>query len=266
MTVNTQDSATWLPLSGLEPGFNENKATSVPTDHVDGTTLTTRNDAGTTIRHVFRNGLLEWDIQDGQQSGVDAYEAFMVDDGLLYVQVHHRDIPDEAVAIIFDLRAGTCLSVLNCAGRTPQGSEPGHTGVSQSFIPSIIVEHEGERGPLPHPTNALIGRRVRWEYSESHTYEHVYINSEWYTWHCISGPERGQADTDLCTYYEIRKGIYVFAWREKVIPCASVTVADHRDVSNIRSWGMLFGPDDRKEGYIHFTFGAKGHLTSINSY
>jgi hypothetical protein len=271
MATNTQDSSTWLPLSGLEPGFAGNRAIALARGFFDGTTLTTLDDSGTEIRHEFADGRLHWTVTiseptgsgAGISEGTDEYEAYAVDDQLFYVQVHHESIPDEAVSIVFDLRAGTCLSVLSFAGQAPEGVEPGPTAVKQKFVPSIILEHSGERGPLPHRTKTLIGRRIHWQYSDTHSYEHIYLNEDWYTWHCLAGPEVGQADTDLCSYFELRKGIYVFAWREKVIPCASVTIADHRDASAIRSWGVLFGPDDDGSGFIHFTFGAKGRLASV---
>jgi hypothetical protein len=41
----------------------------------------------------------------------------------------------------------------------------------------------------------------------------------WYSWQCLAGPERGLADTDEVSVWELRPGIYVFAWRKKVVPC-----------------------------------------------
>ncbi len=99
-------------------------------------------------------------------------------------------------------------------------------------------------------------------YSAEHAYEHVYLSPLWYTWQCLAGPERGQADTDENTVYTIRPGIHVFAWREKVIPCAAVTIADHRDAKALRSHGVLFGLDETGAVPTHFTFGAHGRLLS----
>ena len=90
----------------------------------------------------------------------------------------------------------------------------------------------------------------------------MYLSPQWYTWQCLAGPERGLADTDEQTTYQLRPGIYVFAWREKVIPCAAVTVADHRDLRDMRSHGVLFGLDETGQVATHFTFGAFGRLLS----
>lgn len=99
-------------------------------------------------------------------------------------------------------------------------------------------------------------------YSSAHAYEHVYLSPHWYSWQCLAGPEQGLADTDENTAWRVRAGIYVFTWREKVIPCGSVTIADHRDQKALRSHGVLFGQDESGSGVTHFSFGAHGRLLS----
>ncbi|WP_310971600.1 MULTISPECIES: MoaF C-terminal domain-containing protein [unclassified Amycolatopsis] len=74
-------------------------------------------------------------------------------------------------------------------------------------------------------------------YSEEHAYEHVDRSPPWYTWQCLAGPAHCLADTDENTVYQLRPGIYVFTWREKVIPCAAVTVADHRNAHDLAPSG-----------------------------
>ena len=99
-----------------------------------------------------------------------------------------------------------------------------------------------------------------WVYSSEHAYEHVYLSPHWYTWQCLAGPEQGLADTDENTVWRVRPGIYVFTWREKVIPCGSVTIADHRDPESLRAHGVLFG--ERESGSpIPLHFGAHGRLS-----
>ena len=186
------------------------------------------------------------------------YEAFEVDDDLYFVQFHHRYLPNEAVSLVVDLRHGRALAVISVILPAP---EQGRTRVQHVFAPSII-EGATVTGAEPAPATTLIGRRVEWVYSEEHAYEHVYLSERWYSWQCLAGPERGLVDTDENSVWEVRPGIYIFAWREKVIPCASVTIADHRDVNAIRSHGVLFGLDESGEVPTHFTFGAHGRLLS----
>jgi hypothetical protein len=256
------DPADWLPLGGLEPGFDQYRAPL--SDALEGKTFTTVDSGGGAIRNSFSGGKMRWEFEgDPDNCGVDDYEAFEVDEGLYYAQLLHVHPVGEAVSLILDTAHGTCLAVLSFALDPPPFVEPGPTAVKQAFVPGTIREYP-QTGPVPSRTGALVGKRVRWAYSDVHAYEHVYLNEDWYTWHCLAGPEAGQADTDLCTAFEIRKGVYAFAWREKVIPCAAVTVADHRDAHAMRSSGVLFGPDPDKPGeFIHFTYGAFGELVSI---
>ncbi|ONI76042.1 molybdenum cofactor biosynthesis protein MoaF [Actinosynnema sp. ALI-1.44] len=244
------DTSTWLPLEGLAPGFDAYKAPAV--DDLDGRTFTIDDDGDTgaparTAR--FSGSDVEWD------GATAACETFLADDDLYYVQFHAAADPREAVSLFLDVRDGRTLVV------TTRINDSGTPRVTQEFRPGTI-SGAAVRGAAIAPSTTLIGRRAMWVYSEDHAYEHVYLSPHWYTWQCLAGPERGLADTDENSVYQVRPGIYVFTWREKVIPCAAVTIADHRDARALRSHGALFGLDESGEHPTHFTFGAHGRLLS----
>lgn len=263
--TDLSDTSTWLPLDGLAPGFDANKAAHCA--ELDGREITLTDERGTRIAQRFTADTVSWEYHPGRGddmaacSGEDAYEAFEVDTGLVYAQFQHEHRPHEAVSLVLDLAAGRALSVLSTIGEPASH----RTRVRQRFVASLI-EGVDAAGRPPAPTSTLVGRRVLWQYSAEHAYEHVYLSPHWYSWHCLAGPEQGLADTDESTAYELRPGIYLFAWREKVIPCASVTVADHRDLHRMRSHGVLFGLDESGEVPTHFTFGAHGRLLGTTAY
>lgn len=257
MTTSLSDTSTWLPLEGLEPGFDQNKP-ALSRD-LDGRELTVAGADGDRGTYRFDEQSVHWRrLSNGEEtSGRDGVEVFRIDEDLYLAELHPGATPDEAVSLVLDLRSGHALLGLSLLGT----AGPGHTAVQQRFTPGEIIELP-QRGAAPVPTTALIGRRIEWVYSDQHAYEHIYLSSHWYTWQCLAGPERGLADTDEVSVWELRPGIYLFAWREKVVPCGSVTVADHRDPNAIRSVGVLFGRNsDGSQG--HFTFGATGRLISI---
>lgn len=260
-TTNLSDTSTWLPLDGLAPGFDANKAAQ--SHALDGRTITVVDDRGTRISHTFTPDEVAWVYEPGDgdpteaASKTDACELFEVDDQLYYAQFHHQHLPNEAITLVLDLRSGYALSVISTIGPPA----PGRTAVQQAFA-TFRIEGVQQSGEAPTPTNELLGRRVLWVYSSQHAYEHVYLTPHWYTWECLAGPEQGLADTDEQTTWRIRPGIYLFSWREKVIPCGSVTIADHRDQRSLRSHGVLFGVDEAGTGQTHFTFGAFGRLLS----
>lgn len=261
-THNLTDTSTWLPLDGLEPGFDAFRAE--PTAELAGAEIVTANSSGFKITHRFTAETVHWSYpgKDGVVHHRDSpYEAFLVDDGLYFVQIHAADRPTQAASLFLDTHNGMGLCVIAEIG----DAAPGKTAVSQKFIPFTIAG-QARLADMPAPTTELIGRRAYWRYSEDHAYEHVYLSPQWYTWHCLAGPEKGLADTDEQTTYRLRDGIYVFAWREKVIPCASVTVADHRDHNALRSHGVLFGRSENGTDTTHFTFGAHGAVLSQSVY
>ncbi|WP_037362053.1 molybdenum cofactor biosynthesis F family protein [Amycolatopsis orientalis] len=250
--TNLSDTSTWLPLDGLAPGFDANKAATV--DDLDNQSFTVDCADGGTFSISFSGGRASWK-EDGT-AGEAASETFLVDAGLFYVQFHPG--AETSYSLLLDVRQGRALVITSTIG-------DGLPRVTQRFRPGTIQGREAH-GEEIAPNTALIGRRVQWVYSEEHAYEHVYLTPHWYTWQCLSGPERGLADTDENSVYQIRPGIYVFAWREKVIPCASVTVADHRNVRELRSHGSLFGLAEDGKTPTHFTFGAYGRLLSNTVY
>lgn len=252
-TLNLSDTSTWLPLDGLAPGFDAAKAEL--TDALAARSFTTVDEDGVRATYRFDADAVTW--ESGSETGRDDVEVIEVDEELYYAQYTTAAHPDEAVTLILDLRSGHALTVISTLGT----AAPGRTAVQMSFTPSTIAELE-LRGEAPAPTDELIGRRVLWVYSTVHAYEHVYLSPHWYSWHCLAGPEQGLADTDENTVWRVRPGIYVFTWREKVIPCGSVTIADHRDQKALRAHGVLFGTDEAGTGATHFTFGAHGRLLS----
>ncbi|WP_018682941.1 molybdenum cofactor biosynthesis F family protein [Actinokineospora enzanensis] len=245
--LTLSDTSTWLPLDGLAPGFDANKAPTVGDLH--GREVVLEGPDGPLLTARFAGNRVEWD------GGSDACETFLVDDDLYYTQFHPESRPNQALSLFLDLRNGRALLVTTIIG------EDGTPRVTQRFEPATLRDAD-VFGDAPAPSRALIGRRAMWVYSEQHAYEHVYLSPHWYTWQCLAGPEKGLADTDENSVWQLRPGIYVFTWREKVIHCASVTVADHRDIHRLRSHGVLFGLNESGDGSTHFTFGAHGRLLS----
>lgn len=261
MTVNLSDTSTWLPLDGLAPGFDASKAEL--SSELDGRTFTVVDDRGTRIVHTFGPGTVSWEYTPGAgdptapAAQTDACEVVRVDEDLYYAQFHHDYLPNEAVSLLLDLRSGYSLAVLSVLGQKTR-----ERVAVQHLFGVGRIEELAQNGEPPAPTSELIGRRVLWVYSSVHAYEHVYLSPHWYTWQCLAGPEQGLADTDENTVWRLRPGIYVFTWREKVIPCGSVTIADHRDQKALRSHGVLFGEGEDGGTPTHFTFGAHGRLLS----
>jgi hypothetical protein len=119
--------------------------------------------------------------------------------------------------------------------------------------------------PRHEKTTDLVGERVQWVYSSKDAYEHIYLNENTYTWQCISGNEKGLADTDRCFFYKLGEKFYLFVWIEKIVPTVGVVL---EDLEVMRSYGKIFG----HEGYdvngriTNFPVGSYGTLLNKTEY
>ena len=161
MSITLSDTSTWLPLDGLAPGFDANKAPA--TGDLDGRTVTVVDGRGTRIVHRFGADRVEWDYLPGDgdpieaSSGSDAYEAFLVDDGLYFAQFHHEHKPDEAVSLVLDLTNGRALSVIQAIG----GDFPGTILIPRLYALHILL--------IPGIILALIGAHLALVWFQKHT-------------------------------------------------------------------------------------------------
>ncbi len=117
----------------------------------------------------------------------------------------------------------------------------------------------------PHvPTAGLVGKRVEYVYSGTEKYEHIYLNEDLYTWQCLEGSEKGLADTDRCHHRLIADDLYLFVWREKVVPTLGVVLVDWRaKVSN----GKLFGYEGGDFGALSTTpISSQATLLNVTTY
>ena len=111
------------------------------------------------------------------------------------------------------------------------------TGVAVEIMLAFI-DRPFVPGEHPHvPTDELVGKRVQYVYSQTEAYEHIYLNENLYTWQCLRGSEKG-SPTPIAATTGIGEELYLFVWREKIVPTLGVVLVDWR---RKRSNGKLFG-------------------------
>lgn len=121
------------------------------------------------------------------------------------------------------------------------------------------------KGSMQHHerTTELVGKRIQYTYGSMRVYEHVYLNERFYTWHCLTGPEAGLADTEVCDYFKIAPDIYLFIWREKIMPTFGLVVINLKEM---RSNGKTFGLDIKSGKMMNFTMGAIAEFLNETHY
>jgi len=264
----------WITVGALGDGFAP-EAFLLPDAALAGQTLTLNFSNGWSIPHRFEKDLLHWEAVDGSSSGSAAYRATSIRENIYFVDfLKHEDGEDWSVSLVLDLNAGAFTAVL---GQLPaadavkqnnlytraRASQP-LTLVDAQFIHGSI-DKPWQDGACPHGlTRELIGLRNRYRYSPTESYEHVYLNENFYTWQCLKGVEKGLAETDLCHYYKIADALYLFIWREKIIPTIGVVLID---LAAHRSDGKIYGyADDSMTTFANFRMASHCDILNYTDY
>jgi len=117
--------------------------------------------------------------------------------------------------------------------------------------------------PVPHITDELIGKRALSIYSPNLAVEHIYINSQWYTYHIIGGDRHGDCDCDEATFYKLRDEVYLVLFREKAVDVGIIFVFDTKVW---HSTGMAVGMVNKSGRFNSAPIGARMHLLSHTHY
>ncbi|MFH0727728.1 MAG: MoaF C-terminal domain-containing protein [Pseudomonadota bacterium] len=225
------------------------------TEDLAGKSFTIHFNNSQVIRFTFEPGQkLEWLILQGAASDQpdpvtysESYRASCLRHGYYLVDFVKRRNPTESVTLVIDLVKNIATSVIAIMPTREETLTPLFQRVIDREILSPMC-HEISFGSIDHifsentarhqPTEELIGKRVLYQYGPKDSYEHIYLNREFYTWHCIQGPESGLADTDFCRYYKLTEALYLFVWIEKVIPTIGVILIDF---TRSKTTGKIFG-------------------------
>ncbi|MFP6851056.1 MAG: molybdenum cofactor biosynthesis F family protein [Pseudomonas sp.] len=203
---------------------------------------------GWEIAHHFEAEQISWDAADGHSSGSAAYRATSVRPGIYLVDfVKNEHGQDWSITLVLDTLTASFTAVI---GRLPKEADTQEglynralagkqlTGVEVEFFHGSL-DKPWQEGACPHAlTHELVGLRNLYRYSPTEVYEHIYLNENFYSWQCIKGVEAGLCDTDRCHYYKIADELYLFVWREKIVPTLGLVMID---MANHRSDGKIFG-------------------------
>lgn len=182
------------------------------------------------------------------------YLAREVCDDLFLIEFEYASRQDRAIVVLIDRSTQIVTAVIStCVGDTHH--------VQQELLHGWLTGSD-ERG-RHEPTTELVGHRVQYNYGPKAAYEHIYLNSSTFSWHCIAGAERGQADADFCRALKVRDRVYLFMWIERVVPCDGVAVIDW---AQMRNNGRIFGWDSADRAYNSISMGARAVPLNVTSY
>jgi hypothetical protein len=226
--MTTSIPSDWKAMDDFAAGIDGNRLPR--TDKLAGTELAITGQ----VRMAFRTGEeVEWWAADGTH-GSDWYEAVEVRPDVHYLTFTDASQPLRAGVLVVNWRTGRTVTVTSEIASEPT---PGRPRVGQTFLPGV-VEGVAVSGDEPGPTRDLIGLRALYRYSPNHLYEHVYLSSERYAWQCLVGEQCGHGDVDLATTWKLADDLYIFTFREFLIPVAATWLYD---LKALRTTGTFFG-------------------------
>lgn len=174
------------------------------------------------------------------------YRATTLREGIVFVDFLNPQSARETITIILDFIADNVTVIY---GQLPTEADvrvAAFTRIEQKLnLTDVAVDiHFGCLVPFSKThhchsyTDELIGYRNQYIYSATERYEHIYLNENFYAWHCLDGVEKGLADVDKCHYIKIDSDLYLFIWQEKIVPTLGIILID---MKGLRTDGKIVG-------------------------
>jgi len=158
--------------------------------------------------------------KSGAEQDTDGCEAVEVAPNTYFIDMTLKRFPRQTQTFIINTETRQALSIRTLMREGDIGKDPRavhHFTAGRTGDPSVPPS-----GRKPAPTRDLFGLRALYAYNPRQIFEHAYMNSERYAWHCVAGPLKGQADVEQCTTFKWDDNQYVFCWREHGLPVSTV--------------------------------------------
>lgn len=224
--------ADWKNYEDFAAGIDTNRLPQ--SDALVGQALAIAFSDGRALKLEFKStNTVAW--ADDKGSGIDWCEVIAVAPDTYFIDMTFASRPRDAETLIVNRHTRRALSVY-ASIRTPEEAK-GDPQVAQTFRPGTLGGG-AVSGPVPAETRDLVGLRAHFTYSPNHVYEHTYLSTQRYAWQNLVGVQRGQGDVDMATTYKFDEDLYVFTFREFLIPVASTFFYNFKD---LRSTGKFLG-------------------------
>lgn len=259
----------WVQVDALAEGFSKDANILPHVDDLAGKTFVFHAE-GMVVNHLFdHNRRVHWEVLEGAEAGAKGsgeFKATSLRDGIYFIDFVQEQEFATSASIVLNLHTETATVVVGHMPSEHKAMKPIYqrvkdndllTGVDVRFLQCTVNRPlDDEAGH--EETSELIGKRIQYEYSEHEFYEHIYLSGNYYTWHCMKGVEGGLAETDKCHYFKIAEELFLFVWREKVIPTLGIIMID---LQRKKTTGKILGFDGTDFKQVNnFPVGAKASI------
>jgi len=228
----------WKNMEDFSAGIDGNRLPA--TKELGGNKFVFNSEAGDQIVFDLLNADdCAWSFKG--LSGTAPYEAINVQQDTYYVDLVINSTEGKTLTLFVNTKTFRAVVIHVYMKLNPQ---PGDTMVNHEFYFGTIEGGEAT-GFAPAFSRDLIGEHAVYQYSPNHFYEHYYINSERFVWHCLHGEQKGHSAAEYAKIIKFQDGCYLLAWRELLIPTGTVFFLDF---NLFRSTGKFVGM--HKDGTI----------------
>lgn len=232
--------AVFIQVGALADGFAHGGNTLEKQYGLAGKRLTLHFSECATLGCQFNDdATLNW----GEHQNI-AYRVTSIRPEILFIDFFDPERENATITLVGDCQKGGFTLVCGKLPDEAQARLDAFSRVEQG-LPLTAVDVEFRFGTLddavtiqPGFTDELVGMRNMYTYSPTERYEHIYLNDQFYAWQCLDGVEKGLADVDRCHYVKVAEQLYLFVWREKIIPTLGVVMID---LLAKRTDGKIFG-------------------------
>ncbi|MCW5849351.1 MAG: MoaF N-terminal domain-containing protein [Anaerolineae bacterium] len=259
-----------LAVEELEEGFDEFRLPF--SQELDGQKFELYLDDATDRLWLNFNapGEVTWGDNDSPPR-VDTYQALAIRPAILFVNLVFHDDPRQALSLVLDLAAAEAMILRNQLPNREDANPDLLRRLQRTGDFSAVqvhVSHAGINGArqarVHHRTRELIGQRLLHTYSSEHAFEHIYLNDLFFSWQSLAGPDKGMCDTDPCDYFKIADRLYLFYWRERIVPWVGMVLID---LAQNRTAGKVFYSDlTNPDKITHQLVGARVTFLSETHY
>ncbi len=271
----TETKIDWPQIGDIADGHSGYRP-DTSTDLVGKSLQLNFPDDNSTFEFEFKSrDKLVWHATNGKDNAVNTenYEAFLFHESIYFVDFVLNNSPETSITLILDLTRNIFIKIKGTLPTLSVSRMDELTRLEKGLGLSV-VQAEYRRGVIGttaaesdaakiERTNDLSGKRFRFIYSDTHVYDHIYINDKYYMWYCHEGPDKALGDFDHCDYFKIAEDIYLICWRERLSPCIAVMLEDHK---NMRSLGKLFGLDVNTGEMQNFSAGSYMEFLNDTAY
>ena len=262
--------ALMLALEKLEEGFNEYRLPLTGALAGKKFELLLEEDNTTLLIHFKTASQLEWG-KGNESPKVERYEAIAVRPDIFFVDWVYGEDSKQSMSLVLDLVAHEVTLLWS---KLPNREEAQASLLerikkyNELSAVKVRIRHGGINSARVrkshHRTKELIGKRLKHTYSSQHAFEHIYLNENMFCWQSLAGPDQGLADTEPCDYIKIGEELYLFSWRERLVPWVGIVVID---LLNNRTTGKVFYGDlINPDKITNYTVGAEVEFLNETKY